>query len=177
MISNLLTFSIVDAPKTKDEEDDDGDCADVDGGRGGKDIILVNAMLIESCNCNIRWLTYLWYRWRAEEKMVHAWRFSMYAWLRRAEVEYWMEYSGFGWDFVQRLKKKMQSIVLTFRANSSKRSRAWVWCDADIGSVGTLIDSCDCLCLVCGSGTRSGMVSNNEIDLGNVDHKINSKLK
>ena len=54
MISNLLTFGIVDAPKTKDEEDDDGDCADVDGGRKKEDIILVDAMLIESCNCNIR---------------------------------------------------------------------------------------------------------------------------
>ena len=31
MISNLLTFGIVNAPKTKDKEDDDGDCADVDG--------------------------------------------------------------------------------------------------------------------------------------------------
>jgi hypothetical protein len=55
VISNLLTFSIADAPKTKDEEDhDDGDCADVDGGWKKEDIVLVNAMLIESCNCNTR---------------------------------------------------------------------------------------------------------------------------
>ena len=54
MVSNLLTFGIFDAPKTKDEEDDDGDCAGVDGGWKKEDIILVNAMLIESCNCDIR---------------------------------------------------------------------------------------------------------------------------
>ena len=50
MISNLLTFGIFDAPKTKDKENDDRDCADVDGGQKKEDIILVDAMLIESCN-------------------------------------------------------------------------------------------------------------------------------
>ena len=52
-ISNLLTFGIVDALKTKDEENDVGDCADVDGGQKKEDIILVDAMLIESYNCNM----------------------------------------------------------------------------------------------------------------------------
>ena len=32
---------------------------------------------------------------------------------------------------VQRLRKKLESIVLTSRVNSSKRSRARVWCDAE----------------------------------------------
>ena len=54
MVSNLLTFGIVDVPKTTNEEDYDGDYADVDGGQKKEDIILVDAMLIESCNCNIR---------------------------------------------------------------------------------------------------------------------------
>ena len=47
MISNLPTFGTVDAPKTKDKENDEGDCADVDGGQKKEDIILVDAMLIE----------------------------------------------------------------------------------------------------------------------------------